>query len=224
MFFWSCWLSLAIAQPQPELSAPEVLPRDASADLAALSERSTGPGSDARGEYNRLSEEMETLVSKNAWVGVERTFQQLVATGVPLTFEDWVRGADAARAVGDVAAVRQRLLSALALREDRRVLDWLWDLDQRYGAVLLQCDRGAQLVLEPQVAALDPDVRRAIALARQRVHDACYFQGLLPVGSYTLHETSFEVQPGRAVLTIDLRGLRLDRETRRRLKAFWGQP
>jgi hypothetical protein len=176
------------------------------------------------GEYNRLSEELETLVSKNAWVGVERTFQQLVATGVPLSFDDWVRGAEAAKAVGDTAATRQRLMSANLLREDRRVLEWLWDLDQQYAPVRLFCDAGSYFELQSGVLAFDPDVRRAIEHAQARIHDTCYFEGMLPAGTYTLHDASFEVIPGRPALTLDLRGLPVDRETRRKLKEQWLQP
>src|SRR5262245_49205969 len=127
---WLLWLQSALADP-PSLPVSNV---------AADTEH---------GEYNRLSEEMETLVSKSAWVGVERTFQQLAAIGVKLSFEDWVRGAEAAKAIGDISAVRQRLVAANALQEDPRVLDWLWDLDQRYGPVSLKCDPHSYLVLEP---------------------------------------------------------------------------
>jgi hypothetical protein len=182
------------------------------------------PASAQTSEYNRLSEELETLVQKSAWVGVERTFHQLLATGVPLSFDDWVRGAESAKAVGDAAATRQRLVSANALREDRRVLEWLWDLDQRFGPVKLLCDADSYFQLQPAVLVLDPDVRRAIEHAQVQVHDTCRFEGMLPIGSYTLHDETFEVAPGRPLLTVDLRGVPMDRQTRRKLKETWLQP
>src|SRR5688572_30736373 len=102
------------------------------------------------GEYIRLSEELERLATKSAWAGVERTFQQLLSTNSQLGFDDWIRGADAARARGDLASAHARLVSANALREDRTVLEGLWDIDSRYGRVSLKCDPDSYIVLEPE--------------------------------------------------------------------------
>jgi hypothetical protein len=219
------WLLGTLLLAAPCDAGPDLIAEAGPEPIPALADaRPTMPADPHRGEYNRLSEELETLVSKNAWVGVERTFQQLLATGVPLSFDDWVRGAESAKAVGDTAAMRQRLLSANTLREDRRVLEWLWDLDQHYASVQLLCDPGSYFELQAGVLVLDPDVRRAIEHARSRIHDSCTFEGMLPAGSYTLHDSTFEVIPGRPALTVDLRGVRVDRETRRELKERWLQP
>ena len=58
-------------------------------------------------------EDLERLVKKNAWAGVERTFVKCLATGVELDFEDWVAGAHAARALGDITSARERLMAAV---------------------------------------------------------------------------------------------------------------
>lgn len=173
------------------------------------------------GEYIRLSEEIERLASKNAWAGVERTFQQLLDTGVEPSFDDWIRGADAARAAGDLASAHARLVAANALREDRTVLDGLWDIDSRYGRVALMCDPDSYIVLEPEQISMDPDLLRSIEFAKAQIHDRCRFEGFLPVGSYRLHDEVVTVDPRNPVLTVDLRGIEIDRRTRRELRRRW---
>lgn len=195
--------------------------------LASLLARAE-PGSDTltnteSGEYQRLSEELAALASKSAWLGVERTFQQLLTTGVKPTFEQWIRGAEAARALGDAAAVRERLIAANALQEDRSVIEWLWDIDHRYGRVVLRCDMGSHLALVPIDAGIDPDIRRAIEHATAQVHDACRFDGMLPAGKYKLYDVEFVVIPSRTE-SVDLRGVRIDKASRRKLKEAWEQP
>ena len=63
-------------------------------------------------EYTRLSQEIERLSQKGAWSGVERAFQTCLEMGLPLDHEDYVSGAHAARARGDVEAARDRLKAA----------------------------------------------------------------------------------------------------------------
>jgi hypothetical protein len=189
--------------------------RSASADPAAA-----GAGAEA-GEYNRLSEEIERLASKNAWAGVERTFLQLLGTGVEPSFDDWIRGADAARAQGDLASAHARLVAANALREDRTVLESLWDIDSRYGRVSLSCDPDSYILLEPERTAMDPDLLRSIEFASARIHDGCRFEGFLPVGTYRLLDEVIEVEPRSPVTVVDLRGVEIDRRTRRDLRRRW---
>jgi hypothetical protein len=173
-----------------------------------------------QGEYVRLSAEIGSLASKNAWVGVERTFQRLLATGVPPAFEDWVWGAQAARASGDIATARERFRAAAAIREDRSVVDTLWDIDSRFGSVVLYCDPGSFIELVPEQVPFDPDLMRATEFARARVHESCAFDGLLPAGRYRLLHSELVVVP-RSDLRVDLRGIRIDRRTRKQLKESW---
>lgn len=199
MWLWWAIALPAIAEPPPEVE--------------------TGIG-----EYNRLSDELERLASKNAWAGVERTFQQLLETGLEPGFEDWVRGADAARAQGDLASAHARLVAANAIREDRTVLDGLWDIDSRYGRVSLLCDPDSYLELEPEHIAMDPDLLRSVEFAKARIHDTCRFDGLLPIGTYRLLDVAFVVDPREPVAVVDLRGLPIGRRTRRDLRRRWALP
>ena len=69
-----------------------------------------------KGEYHRISQEIEKLSSRNAWSGVVRLWPELLAAGVPLSMHDWVAGANAARAIGDVEACHTRLDEARGVR------------------------------------------------------------------------------------------------------------
>ncbi|MEQ1507768.1 MAG: hypothetical protein ABMB14_36405 [Myxococcota bacterium] len=217
MWLWSravvavaVWFSplAASAEAPPVAPSPSgELVTDASADVEL-------------GEYVRLSEEIERLALKNAWPGVERTFVQLLETGVHPGFDDWLRGAQAARTRGDLAAVRERLAAANALREDPAVLDWLWDIDSRYGPVSLRCDPGSFLTLDVDATPMDPDLQRAIAFGRAAIHRDCAFDGLLPIGEYRLYDRVVAVTP-RAVAAVDLRGLEIDARRRRSLRRAW---
>jgi hypothetical protein len=205
---WLWWIIALPAIADPPLVGPDA---SASVDVGI-------------GEYNRLSQELERLASKNAWAGVERTFQLLVETGVEPSFDDWVRGADAARARGDLAAAHSRLTAANAIREDRTVLEGLWDIDSRYGRVSLLCDADSYIELEPEHIAMDPDLLRSIEFAKARIHDGCRFVGLLPVGTYRFLDELVVVDPRVPPVQVDLRGIEIDRRTRRDLRRRWLTP
>lgn len=174
-----------------------------------------------RGEYQRLTEEVARLAAKNAWSGVERTFLALQATGFPLSFEDWVAGAQSARTLGDARATRERLEAAKTLREDRSVIDWLWNLDTQFGKVSLACDPGSYITLIPKQTPFDPDQMRAIEHARAEIHDRCFFDGLLPAGQYEFYNRTIDVRPKVNTVQIDFRGVEIDRKTRRHLRKEW---
>ena len=173
-----------------------------------------------QGEYQRLVEEMLMLVDRNAWAGVERTFVAMEALGERLSFRDWLHGAKAARARGDMGAVRARLIAANGIREDREVLEWLWDVDARFAAVRIQCDLGAWWLLESDQAPFDPDLARAIEFAKGEVAQRCDFDGLLPFGTYRIGEAAIAVAP-RSPATLDLRGVPLSRTQRRDNRRRW---
>jgi hypothetical protein len=182
---------------------------------------STGTRDAPAEEYNRLSEEIGRLAAKSAWTGVERTFEELLRTGVDPSWDDWWLGAQAARATGDLGAARERLRAANAIREDRVIIDTLWDIDHKFGAVALSCDPGSYVTLTRRIAPFDPDLLRAIEFAEAAIHDRCAFDGLLPAGSYTFYDRELEVVAGETAPPIDLRGLEIDRRTRKELKARW---
>ena len=60
-------------------------------------------------EYRRQQHKIQSLATKNAWEGVERAYQDLMATGVMPEYDDYIWGAKAAQALGDVTESRGRV-------------------------------------------------------------------------------------------------------------------
>ncbi|MEZ4239311.1 MAG: hypothetical protein R3F59_24785 [Myxococcota bacterium] len=203
---------------------------------AALAVPPEPPDPRVSSEARRLSEEIEQLAARNAWTGVERTFLQLRALDPPERADDWLRGAESARARGDMGAVRERLARAAALRPDPAVDAWLADLDGRYGRATLRCERRrvvplparilgrppagwrAAFLLEAEEPPFDPDLVRAIAFARDELARTGAFAGLLPVGRYRMLGTRFGVTD-RLEADLDLRSAVPSRERLRAAKA-----
>lgn len=172
-----------------------------------------------RSEYNRLTQELELLAIKRAWTGAERTFRALLATGAQPSASDWLRGAHAARAVGDLLATRERLVAAKQVGAAPAALEWLAAIDDEYGRVQLACDPGSKIRLVPEAMPLDPDQRRAVEHAVRRIEESCSFDGLLPGGRYQFYTHAFRVIPRVQTVWVDLRGARIDRKLIRSLQS-----
>jgi hypothetical protein len=153
-----------------------------------------------RAEYVRLSTEIQSLSERNAWSGVERAYAAAMATSHPMSHRDHVAGAMAAGARGDAATTRLRLQAAHRLREDRKIVEWLWALDTRYGSVELRAQPGTVLLATERT--FDPSHGRAVLFAAQSLTQAGSFAGLLPVGVYSLGEMEFEVLSGPSRLEV----------------------
>jgi hypothetical protein len=178
---------------------------DASTDGSAVDTPAVPiSGNQKEAEYIRISQEMEKLATRNAWPGVARMYDELVATGVPPSFEDLVIGAHAARALGDVASERDRLLVANGMKEDREILDWLWEIDSSYGSVFLGCDIGKD-TFSADVMPFEPDQAQSVMFAQQQITEKGVFQGYLPQGSYKFGQSTFTVQPRVQTVSIDHR-------------------
>jgi hypothetical protein len=205
MVLWWCLSVAARAGDASSVAAAEPVPPDTA-------------------EYTRLSQELEVLTSKNAWAGVERTFQELLATGVEPSHLDWYRGAQSARVIGDTGEARARLEHAKGQGkgDERAIIDLMWDIDTRYGHVFLACDPGSYITLRAASMPFDPDLRRSIEFAEAKVRDECFFDGLLPAGDYTFFDHTVQVVPKVMDARIDLRGIEIDRKKKKQLRKEWG--
>jgi hypothetical protein len=177
---------------------------------APVSHAGSAPSQKDQAEFVRLTEEVEKLAHRNAWAGVERTFLQLLETGITPSFDAWVSGAHASRAIGDVGACRTRLSAANELTEDREIVDWLWTIDAEYGKVFLACDQGKNPAsLDITTMPFNPDHQRAVEFAKAQVAEGCYLDGYLPQGVYTFKTESIEdeikVIPRIQTVRMDLR-------------------
>lgn len=156
----------------------------------------------ASAEHQRLSAEMARLAQRNAWEGVERSYQRILELGVDPSFDDLVLASEAARHRGDIAAARARLVTASARRDDPDVIASLAEIDESYGAVVLHREKGAR-GLAAEEPPFRPDRRAALAHATERVEQDGAFEGYLPEGAYTLGDREFEVAAGQAPLRVD---------------------
>jgi hypothetical protein len=178
------------------------------------------PDSARHAEYKRLHEELQRLVKRSAWAGAERTFQDMLATGVEPRFEDLKTAAQVAQVIGDVNIVRERLVLASRLSEDREVLDSLWAIDNNYGPVFLAGDPG-RVELVPEVMPFDRTQARAVEHAAETIRRTGMFDGLLPRGLYDFGGHTIEVRPRVSQTRIDLRtdeGVRKSRRAEKRSK------
>jgi len=191
-----------VASPSPE--APEAT-GDPADETPPPSEPSEPAGPD-QPEYNRLTQELEKLANRNAWAGVERTFVKLVATQIEPSFKDLMFAANAARALGNTAAARERLMAAKDLQEDPAVFDWLFEIDQNYGKVALQCEPGVGWALTTEQRPFQPDRIRSVEFAAAAIAESCAFEGMIPVGTYAFGAEPLEVEADGLVARRDLRG------------------
>lgn len=147
-------------------------------------------------ERDRLSDEMKNLAKRQIWAGVERKYQQLVDLGLDLRGPDHLSGAYAARELGRLGDVHERLTKAAAIEPTKEIIDWLWDIDHNYGHVVLIADKKGTAVLEAPNMPLDPNQRKAVEQAIKESKDNGRFEGLLPRGSYVFGGQEFAVEPG----------------------------
>ncbi len=140
-------------------------------------------------EHRRLSEEMDRLAQRNAWTGVERNFQDLLALqkkGEVLTYDEWYLGAQAARGLGDVTSCRDRLAEAVRVEGRDEAISWIEEIDATYQRVELKTvDREAVASLNISGMPFAPDQRAAVEFAQGLVEQDRQFIGLLPAGEYT---------------------------------------
>ena len=168
---------------------------------------------EAEAEHTRLAEEMTRLAKRGHWKGVDRSYRMMAPLerkGAVLTFDDHYLAAQAAQELGNVTWVYRRLLEAKALKEDADVVNWINNILAFYGEVeLLIPERfKGEVKLSVAMLPLQPDQRKTIGLAQQRVAEGKSYDGLLPAGKYTFGPNEFEVLPGGAtiVLNVDKRG------------------
>jgi len=150
-------------------------------------------------EHERLVDEMENLVARQIWGGVERKYKEMQKLEIELSQDDHLNGAYAARELGDMAAVYERLKKASQIDPSKEVIDWLWEIDSNYGHVELVTvpSRSADLAIEEM--PFDTSQRKAVEIAVSAAKDDGTFSGLIPKGSYTFAGQTFMIEPGVSV-------------------------
>ena len=164
---------------------------------------------EAEAEHTRLAEEMKKLGGRNAWRGVDAKYVQMLELeqdGAALSYNDHWLGAQAARDMGRITDVYFRLLRAKDVEPKKEALDWLAEIDSKYGQVKLDHDSRykGETTLTPEMMPFAPDQRAAIGAATLVIDDTEKFAGLLPFGKYTYGETVFEVVEGGGLVDVYL--------------------
>ena len=168
--------------------------------LAALISLPAIAGTDrGEAEHTRLSGEIEQLAERQVWTGVEKKFVELEKLGVDLTYDDWMHGAYASRALGDMSAAYARLKKAAKIDSSKEVIDWLYAIDMNYSSVELLAIPPRNVELAVEELPFDPDQRVAVEKAQATVKDKGTYTGLLPKGAYVFAGQPFSVQPGVSV-------------------------
>jgi hypothetical protein len=127
----------------------------------------------------------------------------------PMTYQDLLYGAYAARTLGHTLDVRTRLVRAAQLAMTREVADWLAAIDANYAPVQLVGAPRCGIRLEAGELPFDPDQRVALEAAIDEVARTGSFAGLLPRGSYRFGDRAFAVEPGIALrIEVDARARR----------------
>ena len=142
-------------------------------------------------EYIRLKTEMKTLAKRNAWNGVEHAFQACSDIKPQLGFDDYLLGAFAAQSAGDVKATRERLWAAHQLKEEKSIIDWLWNIDTTYVQVHLKAKPDDQLTYVG--SDFHPQLPLLIQTAQKAFSDNEDFNGYLLPGTYQIGTVTFDV-------------------------------
>ncbi len=163
-------------------------------------------------EKIRLADEQKSLAARNAWTGVERTYEALLATKCELGFEQHFLGAEAAKLLGKVYEQYTRLQTALALapesseeypdRGKPAIQASLDAIDQAYRKVEIVGDPRRRPVLSRPEMPFATDQRKAIEWAITVVSETGSFKGMLPLGGYVVGDVTFTAEAGAEWQTV----------------------
>jgi hypothetical protein len=147
-------------------------------------------------EKLRLADEISRLAAKNAWSGVERSYQALLETKCELKFESYWLGSESARFLGKTFEQYERLDQAKKIDAQQQVLDSLAAIDGNYGRVDIHGDVRHPPLLTRADMPFAPDQRKSIEWAAQVVTATGSLHGMLPFGDYDVGGVKFTVAAG----------------------------
>lgn len=154
-------------------------------------------GTREEGELSRLVDEMIVLSERQAWTGVERTYAKVLdLEDVAIPRDVHISAAHAARSTGDMAEVVVRLRRAQTIERTDEEANWLNSIDEEFARVELRTVPARSVDLVPALMPFEPDQRLAVERAIVALSDDGEFVGMLPVGSYVLGTTDFDVTAG----------------------------
>lgn len=147
-------------------------------------------------EVDRLQHELDRLIAKGAWRGVERTYGKLVGLQPEQPARVHVAGGDAARQRGDATLAQRRYLKAARLDPEAPDNNVLAQYRTGYGVLEVRRVEASCIRLTPAQAPFDPTHAAAIRHAGEALSEQGAFRGLVPVGDYTVGSNAVTVVPG----------------------------
>ena len=163
-------------------------------------------------EFVRLRSEMHMLAEREAWSGVEKAYAACDNLGGTFSFNDYLLGAYAAQARGDIKEARTRLWAAHQIQEDKEVIDWLWKIDTQYAKVVLRSNPDTPLTF--LTGNFNPRLSMYLKQAQNSLNRTTEFIGYLPPGTYALGSTTFVLKTETPPLEVDQRTLSAKRLNR----------
>ncbi|MCB9778398.1 MAG: hypothetical protein H6742_07540 [Alphaproteobacteria bacterium] len=160
-------------------------------------------------EAVRLTEDMKRLARRQTWRGVDESYRKLeplLASGVEVTYDDHVLGAEAASQLGDLPAAYTRLRRARDIDATEDVVGRIKAIEQTYGEVKLTVSgryKGDSTLAAVKLPFGTAE-RQAITQAVGAVSQESTFEGLLPHGDYTFGPKSFSVKPDQGPVVLSL--------------------
>ncbi len=144
-----------------------------------------------------LLDEMSSYTERQAWAGVERTYEKMLALEeVEIPREVHLQAAHSARALGRMDLVVRRLERAQEMERTEEETRWLSEINESFAFVELRTVPARSIELVPELMPFQPDARLSVEMAITALAGDGEFIGMLPVGNYSLGGKGFEVIAG----------------------------
>jgi hypothetical protein len=162
------------------------------------------PASSTDAEVRRIEVEMTSLAGRNAWVGVDRNYNSMIQNNLQPSTQATKLAATAALRIGNTWAAYQRLFRALQHDEKADVSLELRTIRNQYGRVEIRRNTDVPAVLVEAVRSFDPNNNACLAFSKEQLLTTGRFDGMLPVGEYTINDSTFTVRAGLRPVIVSL--------------------
>jgi len=147
-------------------------------------------------EKLRLAEEQKKLASRNAWTGVERSYEGMLETKCDLGFDEHFLGAESARVLGKTWEQYERLERAVAFEDKAEIREAMESIDANYGRVDIRGNPRRRPTIERPEMPFAPDQRKSIEWSQEVINNTGSFYGMLPQGNYVVGGEELVVETG----------------------------
>ena len=145
-------------------------------------------------ECKRIREEMMTLAQQEAWSGVERHYQQILAierSGGLINGNDHMLAASASASRGDLDELVVRLTSAVDAGSAEKAQVWLETLMTQTAIIEIKLQVAGAVAIKPSTFIVDQSYSAALRKAEQELLRTGEYIGRLPIGTYTIVSNAY---------------------------------